>query len=165
MSPRLFYHPISEEDFDDLYALTKNEHVREFLMEGLEISPEECKELILKSRILFAADGVGLYLIKEKDTFVGYCGFMEPHDPSKYLDVVYAFPEKFTGKGFATEACKALIDLAARSKLKRPLTAVVHPQNRASIHVLEKCGFNHTGAAPGELSHLLRYAIPPQTPF
>jgi ribosomal-protein-alanine N-acetyltransferase len=44
------------------------------------------------------------------------------------------------GKGYATEALTAMVDVASDIGL-RQLYALCHPQHRASIHVLGKCGF------------------------
>jgi [ribosomal protein S5]-alanine N-acetyltransferase len=44
------------------------------------------------------------------------------------------------GKGFATEALGAMVDLARASGVRR-LSATCHVDHRASSHVLEKCAF------------------------
>ncbi|MNT63358.1 Acetyltransferase (GNAT) family protein [compost metagenome] len=91
------------------------------------------------------------------DEVIGYCGFMNTHPPSRDLDIVYAFPTKYTGKGYATEVCKALVELAKASKFDGGISAVVNPENKASIKVLEKCGFVSEGFCIGDLNHLLKY--------
>jgi RimJ/RimL family protein N-acetyltransferase len=48
------------------------------------------------------------------------------------------------GKGYATEALRAMVDLAATLGVLR-VHAECHPQHRASWHVLEKCGFQREG--------------------
>ncbi|KAL3801522.1 hypothetical protein HJC23_000960 [Cyclotella cryptica] len=52
----------------------------------------------------------------------------------------YCFAKDEWGKGYATEACKRIMDLAKESGVRK-LVAPVHPDNIASIRVLEKCGF------------------------
>ena len=44
------------------------------------------------------------------------------------------------GKGYATEALTAVIDVARRTGVTR-LFALCHPEHRSSRRVLEKCGF------------------------
>ena len=46
------------------------------------------------------------------------------------------------GNGYATEATRAMIDLA-RSRGYPRVEAGCHPKNRASVRVLEKCGLRH----------------------
>src|SRR5262249_1066781 len=52
----------------------------------------------------------------------------------------YVLARDAWGKGFATEALTAMVDVAARIGVIR-LFALCHPEHRPSQHVLEKCGF------------------------
>ena len=52
----------------------------------------------------------------------------------------YVLARDAWGKGFATEALTAIIDVAARIGVTR-LLALCHPEHRPSQRVLEKCGF------------------------
>jgi ribosomal-protein-alanine N-acetyltransferase len=52
----------------------------------------------------------------------------------------YVLAEDAWGKGFATEALTAIIDMAPRIGVNR-LFALCHPDHRQSKRVLEKCGF------------------------
>ena len=57
----------------------------------------------------------------------------------------YALAKDAWGKGFATEALAAVIDVAGRIGVTR-LLALCHPEHRPSRRVLEKCGFVREGA-------------------
>jgi ribosomal-protein-alanine N-acetyltransferase len=59
----------------------------------------------------------------------------------------YVFAKDTWGYGYATEALKAMTDLASKTGIMR-LTAFCHPQHRASWRVLEKCGFVRAAASP-----------------
>ncbi len=52
----------------------------------------------------------------------------------------YVLAKDSWGQGYATEALQAMVDLARRTGVTR-LSALCHPEHRASSHVLEKCGF------------------------
>jgi RimJ/RimL family protein N-acetyltransferase len=52
----------------------------------------------------------------------------------------YVLAKDAWGKGYATEALSAIVELAGTAGIRR-LYALCHPDNRASVHVLEKCGF------------------------
>jgi RimJ/RimL family protein N-acetyltransferase len=52
----------------------------------------------------------------------------------------YVLAKDAWGKGYATEALTAIVQVAPGIAVKR-LTAFCHPQHRASRRVLEKCGF------------------------
>ena len=72
------------------------------------------------------------------------------------------------GQGYATEALHAMRDLALRLGVLR-LTAVCHPEHRASWRVMQKCGFTREGTlrrhaqfpnhAPGVQSDVLCYSF------
>jgi RimJ/RimL family protein N-acetyltransferase len=146
-------------ELEEFQLLLKDMHIREFLMEGQDVTQSECSEFIAKGETLLQHVGLGLYLASSDQEIVGYCGFMETHPPSENLDVVYAFSKKQTGKGFATETCNCLVELFMKSGYGGDLTAVVHPKNVASIKVLERNRFANLGFADGELSHLLRFRL------
>ena len=52
----------------------------------------------------------------------------------------YVLARDAWGHGYATEALRAIVDLARRVGVAR-LHAICHPRHRASSRVLEKCGF------------------------
>jgi RimJ/RimL family protein N-acetyltransferase len=80
----------------------------------------------------------------------------------------YVLAEDAWGKGYATEALAAIVDVAPRIGVAR-LYALCHPEHRASWRVLEKCGFTCEGRwskqvefpnlAPGVLQDVLCYAM------
>lgn len=57
----------------------------------------------------------------------------------------YALARDAWGRGYATEAMLAMVDVVRALGL-RELRASCHPDNAASIHVLEKCGMIQRGA-------------------
>jgi [ribosomal protein S5]-alanine N-acetyltransferase len=58
-----------------------------------------------------------------------------------WIDFGYRLAQPFWGKGLATEATSAWVQKAfGELKLGR-LAAIVHPENYASIRVLQKLGF------------------------
>ena len=78
--------------------------------------------------------GVGLYLEGLDD------GSDESKLPAGVARVSYYIVKDQWRKGYATEACKKMIELAIEVGITK-LVAPVHPDNLASIRVLEKCGF------------------------
>lgn len=78
----------------------------------------------------------------------------------------YVLARDAWGVGYATEALGAMVELAASLRVTR-LYSFCHPDHRASIRVLEKCGFVREPAtcrivfpnlAPGEHLPCLRFA-------
>ena len=75
---------------------------------------------------------------------IGACGFtqVDRHPP----EIGYWLGVKFWGKGYATEAVRAVIDHAFTDLDCDALHSAARVTNPASRRVLEKCGFQWTGA-------------------
>ncbi len=80
---------------------------------------------------------------------VGACGL--GRRPSGAVEMGYWIVRPHWGKGFATEAGRALIDIARTLKLSR-LEGSHFVDNPASGRVLEKLGFVPTGLSPSRYS-------------
>jgi RimJ/RimL family protein N-acetyltransferase len=61
------------------------------------------------------------------------------------VEIAYGIAPEEQGKGYATEAAKALVELARTFPEVRVIRAHTLPDGAASKRVLEKCGFQHTG--------------------
>ena len=86
----------------------------------------------------------GPYLVESRadDGLLGGTGFgfETPYRAAKG----YVFAKDAWGKGYATEALRAVVDIARGVGLVR-LYALCHVENPASWRVLEKCGFAREG--------------------
>ena len=82
----------------------------------------------------------GPYLIRARSDgrLLGSTGLAFDRDDEAMTGYVLA--KDAWGRGYATEALRAMVDLARRLRLIR-LYAPYHPENLASARVLEKCGF------------------------
>ena len=87
--------------------------------------------------------GFGLFLVKlkESDIPVGTCGLIKRPELDD-VDVGYAFLAEFRGKGYATEAGRAVIDYARTGAGLKRVVAITVPDNYASIKVVEKLGLS-----------------------
>jgi [ribosomal protein S5]-alanine N-acetyltransferase len=112
----------------------------------------------------------GPYLIRSREDgrLLGGTGFAFEGDHQAVTGYVLA--KDAWGKGYATEALAAIVDVARQIGVER-LYALCHPQHRASWRVLEKCGFQRDESwtrqvelpnlAPGVFQDVLCYAIVP----
>jgi len=75
---------------------------------------------------------------------IGACGFtqIDRHPP----EIGYWLGVKHWGKGYATEAVRALIDHIFTDLGDESINAAARVTNPASRRVLEKCGFQWSGA-------------------
>ncbi|AMT95519.1 hypothetical protein A2T55_13245 [Brevibacterium linens] len=89
----------------------------------------------------------GLLVVEQELTEIpmGYCGLVEnsvgqPDEP----ELAFEFLQEFWGRGFATEASRAVVDRAEIIGY-RHLASTVREWNTASFNVLGKLGFTFTG--------------------
>lgn len=85
-------------------------------------------------------------VINEAGEKVGVSGFTASNTATH--EVGYLFLPQFQGKGYATEALRAVIDWAKQKQEIRAFCAVVSDGNDGSIKVLEKCGFQLEKSVP-----------------
>jgi len=84
------------------------------------------------------------YLITlSNGTVIGGCGFDMREGPAP--EIGYWLGARHWGKGYATEAVRALIDHAFTNLDHKALQSSVRVTNPGSRRVLEKCGFQWTG--------------------
>jgi [ribosomal protein S5]-alanine N-acetyltransferase len=110
----------------------------------------------------------GPYLIRSREdgSLLGATGLAV--QDSREAVTGYVLAKDAWGKGYATEALQAMVDVARSIGLRR-LTACCHTEHRASQRVLEKCGFARDSTSckttfpnldPGVRHDAFWYALP-----
>lgn len=84
---------------------------------------------------------------KDGGKLLGVCGYGKRQDFHLGPEIGYWFGEPYWGQGFATEAARAVIDHLFSATALDEIAAGCRVTNVASRRVLEKCGFQWTGAA------------------
>jgi RimJ/RimL family protein N-acetyltransferase len=92
------------------------------------------------SAVQWEREGAGPYLIWARDDgqLLGSTGL--GLEPGGQAITGYVLAADAWGKGYATEALTAVVEVATDIGVRR-LYALCHPQHQASVRVLEKCGF------------------------
>lgn len=91
-------------------------------------------------------EGLGPYLIRLRETgiLLGSTGLglagADEHGNSHRALTGYVLAKDAWGRGYATEALRAMIGVARNAGILS-LSALCHPDHRASVRVLEKCDF------------------------
>jgi ribosomal-protein-alanine N-acetyltransferase len=117
--------------------------LREFFVSG-EISPTWFEQLRMLQQPEPWILGFGV-IDKESRSMVGMAGYKGAPDTDGIVEVAYGIVPSFEGRGYATEATRALIEYAVSSGLARRIRAHTLPAANASTHVLKKCGFDWVG--------------------
>jgi len=81
---------------------------------------------------------------RDSGAVVGTCAFKGPPTEGM-VEIAYGVEPEEQGKGFATEAARALVAYALTFGEVRLVSAHTLPESNASTRVLEKCGFRRIG--------------------
>ena len=154
---RLVLRPVSARDHAALLAHWTTPDVRRFLFDGGIISADEVTEAIRDSAGDFAAAGYGMWLVNEKDhtDLVGTAGLRTLEDLG--LEIFYSLAPGSWGKGYATEAARAVLEHALGPLGLPEVLAEVDGGNTASVAVVERLGMTPFDVVPGVLGPMTRY--------
>jgi ribosomal-protein-alanine N-acetyltransferase len=91
--------------------------------------------------------GTGTHVIVRDGDIIGSTGLHAVKEQPGHVMTGYILGRAFWGQGYATEACRAMIELA-RTRGDHLISSYCHRDHVASAHVLEKCGFVFQGIVP-----------------
>jgi len=93
-------------------------------------------------------DGYAFWAVVERDTrqLVGEAGLKPVGDEGSDVELGYAFGKAYWGRGYATEAGRAVLDAAFGVLALERVVATAHEANAGSRNVLAKLGFSSAGS-------------------
>jgi RimJ/RimL family protein N-acetyltransferase len=159
-SERLRYEALSPALLAPFQRVVQDDYVRRYMLDGLLLSAERCAQRIGESQTLFDRLGVGAWLARHGGTgeLVGFCGFEAvPESELPYL--IYAVLEQFARQGYASEMARRCLHYARAHARVRTVGADVDEVNQASVHLLEKLGFQRIGVQQGAFGNLFVYRL------
>ncbi|MDY7094619.1 MAG: GNAT family N-acetyltransferase [Acidobacteriota bacterium] len=122
----------------------------------------------LESRVTasYREHGFGMYRVEDREdgAVLGVCGLVR-REGLAHADLGFAFFPEHWGRGYASEAGAAIVAHARNTLGLGTLLAIAAPDNRGSIRVLEKLGFERRGSIrlPGEEVDLELYGSGPSS--
>jgi RimJ/RimL family protein N-acetyltransferase len=150
-------------DFDECAAMWGDALVTRHIG-GRPSTEEEVWARVLRYAGLWALLGYGYWAVRERDTerFVGDVGladFRRDITPSlgDAPEAGWVLAPWAHGRGFATEAVRAVLAWSDAHLAAPRTVCLIAPENAASIHVAEKCGFREhaRGTYKGEATIIL----------
>ncbi|ULC59555.1 GNAT family N-acetyltransferase [Flaviramulus sp. BrNp1-15] len=106
---------------------------------------KDAEERITKGHLKnYKEFGFGFYklLLKEENNkSIGTCGLIKREELDD-VDIGFAFLPEYEGKGYGFEASVEIMKLAKNQFNLKRLAAITTPENKNSIKLLEKLGFN-----------------------
>jgi RimJ/RimL family protein N-acetyltransferase len=108
----------------------------------------------------WSALGFGYWALVERatDTYIGELGFADFKREIDLLIAIEGRPElgwvlasHAHGKGFATEALRAVVAWGDQHLSSKETVCIIHPSNLVSVRVAEKLGFSESARGQGEI--------------
>ena len=133
-------------DFEIFARMMRDPDVVRFLGDGKPFDSQKAWLRFLRSPGCWQTLGFGYWALEEKASgaFVGEAGFVDLRrdDPLRGMtEIGWIIAPSATGQGYATEAAQAALEWGRGAFGAKRMLCVVHPDNRPSIRVAEKCGF------------------------
>jgi RimJ/RimL family protein N-acetyltransferase len=139
------------QDFEDCLAMWTDPEVTRFIG-GKPSTPTEVWARLLRYAGHWSLLGYGFWVIREAGSgrFVGEVGFADHKRdliPSfgSAPELGYALASSGWGRGYATEAARAVVAWGDDHFGRVRTWALVNPEAKASIRVAEKCGYRECG--------------------
>ena len=151
-TPRLILTTWGENDWHRFKPIATDPRVMRFITGGIPWTDEQIRAFIERNQTTFLERGFCRWKLEEKESgeLIGFCGVGFLHwelDP----EIGWWLAPAYWGRGLATEAARAAFqDATERAHLKR-IVSIAHPDNTASIHIMQKLGlqfekrFEHSG--------------------
>lgn len=142
---RLILRQLEDADFSALYEIMRKPEVMYAWVHGFTL--EETQEWLARQQERYK-NGYGFLAVylKSSDVLIGQAGLTTSEiDGQPVTEIAYIFDNTAWGNGYATEAAKALVQLAFNERGIARLHCTVRPENVSSIKVAERLGFRYIG--------------------
>jgi ribosomal-protein-alanine N-acetyltransferase len=143
---RLGFRVWSEDDFELALGLWGDPEVTKLIDARGKLSEDQVRERLSQEISTARLHGVQYWpiFLLENDEHVGCCG-LRPYDESRgIMEIGFHIGSKHWGRGYATEATRAMMVYAFERLKVTGLFAGHNPKNEASRHILGKLGFRYT---------------------
>jgi RimJ/RimL family protein N-acetyltransferase len=150
VTPRLTLRWLDERDCAAHYAVFSDPEVTRYWSRGPWTSLDQAREHIAATRAAYA-DGSGMRLgIERIDTgeLIGNATLHHFVDDSRRCELGYALARAHWGRGYVSEALRALLGYGFAALDLNRVEADIDPRNGASARVLVKLGFRKEGYMP-----------------
>ena len=146
---RLLLRPFRKADLDDYAALNADREVMRFVGDGEPWDRGRSSRHLAFQIGHWLLGDAGMWALEHKETgaFVGVGGF---HDLAGWpgFELAGTLARRFWGKGYATEVAREALAYAFNVLHKERVISLVHPENLASIRVIERLGETLEGRIP-----------------
>lgn len=144
---RLYLRQIQLSDAKQLYEIFSDEAVMKFY--GMYAFSSFEQALVLAEKFSESYRKVNSIrwgiVLKDTDELIGTCGFHNIFDGYARAEIGYEIGQNYWRKGYAKEAVLAIMDFGYNQKKYHRIEALVYPENKKSLDMLLKLGFEQEG--------------------
>ena len=140
---RLYLRRIDENDVEEDFALRSNPEIMKYIPRPLAKTKEDALEHIgmIEDKIV---NNTGInwgITIKGNNKIIGIIGHYRIQPENHRAEIGYMSLPEYNGKGYITEAIKAVVEYGFEQMNLHSIEAIIDPDNIASERVLQKNGF------------------------
>lgn len=142
---RMTLRPFRDSDTELMQQLDFDSEVVRYLGHGKIKSPDESAANLAKILKDYKTYGLGLFAVYDNRTqrFIGRSGLIPwTIDGALTWEIGYSLVRGAWGQGYATELARTFSKWARDNLNVSHVVSLIHPLNRASIHVAEKVGMH-----------------------
>lgn len=161
-TPRLLLRELTDGDHEALYEMYQDPRMNRYLGGPPPPREEYWRRVRETWPAYYARHGFGLWATvrREDGRLLGRCGLLSQEvDGERHAEVAYALAPEFWGRGYATEAARAIRDHAFRTLDAPHLISLILPENTPSIAVAERNGMTFWKMADFRGFHVRVYRI------
>jgi RimJ/RimL family protein N-acetyltransferase len=140
-TPRLILRPWTPTDGDRLFEILQEPRIFQYFPKTSAPPRTWVEKYIAHHLKHWHERGCGHWAVvtQEDNMVIGWTG-LEYLPELEQTEVAYLLSVQAQGRGYATEAARAAVEFGFGTCHLSVLIGLVHPENAASIRVLEKCG-------------------------
>jgi ribosomal-protein-alanine N-acetyltransferase len=154
---RLLLRALEPGDADALHRLYGDPEAMRYVGSGGARTREQTEAGLARLINHQEQHGFGMWMVENDDGPIGVAGLMLVEGSGPDVEVVYELERAAWGRGYATEAARACLEVGFRQLGVRRIVALAYPQNAASINVMRKLGMTPAGRVLAYGAELVRY--------
>jgi ribosomal-protein-alanine N-acetyltransferase len=168
LTPRLLLREFEEDDWRATHPYESDPEVVHYQSHGVR-TPEESRDYILRVMALARETPRHVYdlavVLRDGNRLIGRCGMRITDPELREASLWYILHRSQWGRGYITEAARALMDFGFGTLGLHRMWADCDPRNPGSFRVMEKLGmrqeahFRENGFYKGEWCDSLIYAL------
>ena|SRR5689334_6223960 len=144
-SERILLRPFTLEDVEFIVELLNTDGWIRYIGDRNVKTIEQARNYLLNGPMKsYETNGFGLSLaeLKINHTPIGMCGLLK-RDYLDHADIGFAFLPDYTGKGYAFEIAKEIVQYGLQTLHMKKILAITLSGNASSIKLLEKIGLRY----------------------